>query len=512
MAALSRLIAKELSSALGITDNPKFNPMFKQTDETLSNVENPHTSTIAEFYSPLESAIENAPIGKKGTRGENIEAFVRKRAPKVTQAELDYREFSLDPARNYTRGDNSGAIDDGMEPLSIQAVKRTSKNKRMQRQDDLLDKEVGYEEIGVDVTSKDLKLITHYGGSNLAHARYSIRQSSDLPMPEQVETELGFQMLRPDSRYTFIEELQSDPIQNMVSDPTKKIKQLSTDYRVKFKKAMDDIASEPDFQDADSFLYQFENFIFDKYLPIATKPLSSRLQKKKGFMEIVEEIGLDPVSLDGFYFGKFIPEVFAKLAYKKLNVSDFRNVEDILLKLRNESNDVITQSSTLVSKKDTPITSLTDSVRVLLQSIIADSKAKGIDEIVLPPIEKLAEKRFPKGSDDYKKAITKGSGFHNTYVIAFEKAIKQLKGELGNQVKVGTKDLKYKTYISPKELQLAERFPRGDLAKRVAKAKTEDSVDILKGKSINIKDLKLDPTKVKLRLNKGGLVKGLMSR
>jgi len=43
-------------------------------------------------------------------------------------------------------------------------------------------------------------------------------------------------------------------------------------------------------------------------------------------MEIVEEIGLDPVSLDGFYFGKFIPEVFAKLAYKKLNVSDFRNV------------------------------------------------------------------------------------------------------------------------------------------------------------------------------------------
>ena len=35
MAALSRLIAKELSSALGITDNPKFNPMFKQTDEAL---------------------------------------------------------------------------------------------------------------------------------------------------------------------------------------------------------------------------------------------------------------------------------------------------------------------------------------------------------------------------------------------------------------------------------------------------------------------------------------------
>jgi hypothetical protein len=91
MAGLSRIIAKELSSMLGITDNPKFNPMFKQTDEALEDVSNPDTPTIAEFYSPLESAIENAPIGKQGTRGENIEAFVRKRAPKVTQGELEYR-------------------------------------------------------------------------------------------------------------------------------------------------------------------------------------------------------------------------------------------------------------------------------------------------------------------------------------------------------------------------------------------------------------------------------------
>ena len=137
-----------------------------------------------------------------------------------------------------------------------------------------------------------------------------------------------------------------------------------------------------------------------------------------------------------------------------------------------------------VSKKDVPINKITDSVRVLLQSIIADSKAKGIDEIVLPPIEKLAEKRFgtnPDGSlsKAYKKAITKGSGFHNTYVVAYDKALKQLKAELGNQIKIGTKDL---TYVE-----------KGDFV-------------ILKGKSLNIKDLKLDPKTSKLRLNKGGLV------
>ena len=58
---------------------------------------------------------------------------------------------------------------------------------------------------------------------------------------------------------------------------------------------------------------------------------------------------------------------------------------------------------------------------------------------------------------------------------------------------------------------MAERFPRGDIAKKVAKADAEDFV-ILKGKSLNIKDLKLDPKTSKLRFNKGGLVKGLMSR
>ena len=34
MGALSRLIAKELSSALGIADNPKYNPAFKDKSKT----------------------------------------------------------------------------------------------------------------------------------------------------------------------------------------------------------------------------------------------------------------------------------------------------------------------------------------------------------------------------------------------------------------------------------------------------------------------------------------------
>ena len=54
MSGISRLLAKELSAALGITDNPKFNPMFKQTDEVLSDVADPNDPTVARFYSPTD--------------------------------------------------------------------------------------------------------------------------------------------------------------------------------------------------------------------------------------------------------------------------------------------------------------------------------------------------------------------------------------------------------------------------------------------------------------------------
>jgi len=86
MSSISRLISKELKNAFGMpsgaTDNPKYNPLFKEgkrdpiklseDDENLTwdmvgkDLED---TVVAEFYSPLESAIQEAPISKKGTKG-----------------------------------------------------------------------------------------------------------------------------------------------------------------------------------------------------------------------------------------------------------------------------------------------------------------------------------------------------------------------------------------------------------------------------------------------------------
>lgn len=492
MAGLSRIIAKELSSMLGITDNPKFNPMFKQTDEALEDVSNPDAPTIAEFYSPLESAIENAPIsGSRGTKGENIEAFVRKRAPKVSKSEMEFREFKLDPEERYTKG--QALQDSMMEPMEISALRKGTKNKDMQRQNDLLDTEVGYEEVGVDVTSKDLGLMTHYGKSNLAHTRYSLRQNRGQKLED------GFYDVRfdQDADYILIEELQSDAIQNMSDNPSKALAKATEELRVEFKSNMDDIAFKPEFDSPGTLFEDYEDFVFNKYLPIATDKKLAGDQTSKAMQELFKDQGFAHEGVNQFNALKLMFE--AMMDYKT-NVYNFSGKDNILGQVTDEVLDLVSETKRIVSKKDTPLTSLTDSVRVLLQSIIADAKGKGIDEIVLPPIEKLAEKRFKTGGRSYRKAITKGSGFHNTYVVAFDKALKQLKAELGNQIKVGTKDLTYKTF----DKELIEPDFIGGPLKSGRSVIYKDIV--VKGKSINIKDLKLDPKTSKLRLNKGGLV------
>jgi len=488
MSALTRFISKELKEAFGATDNPKFNPMFKETGGMLDDVSDPDTDTVAEFYSPMESAIENAPISKEGTRGRNIESFVRKRAPKVTKGELDYREFSLDPESRYSKSDNSGILDyadEGagrqpvdIEPLNIKALKKNPLYRNTQRQSELMDSEVGYQELGIDVEGKDLGLMTHHGGSNLAHTRYSLRQN----ITESKDQFGTFYEPRfdEDADYILIEELQSDVIQNISDNPSKVIGEATAEYRKEFKFAMEDIAFKPEFDMPGTLFEDFEDFVFNKYLPIRTNKKLSGSEADKAIQKIFEDADLLPFASKPRANLMAIKQYFEAMAQKKLNVYDFSGKDNILGFVMDEANDVIGKARMTTGKKDTPIPKLTDSVRVLLQSIIADAKSKGIDEIVLPPIEKLAAKRFPSDSKEYKASIAKGSGFHNTYVVAFEKALKQLKGELGSQVKIGKKDLRYRVDI--------------------------DKFEKVKGTSINIKDLKLDPKKAKLRLNKGGLV------
>ena len=587
MSGISRMIAKELSSALGIIDNPKYNPMFKQTEEVLTDVADPSDPTVARFYSPLDRAIEEAPIGKEGTRGENIEAFVRKRAPKVTQGEMEYRGLGLEPDAKYTREVLSGVrqrddadqilhdfetinnysyieisdslddwiynnnpkaldkmmgigrmyddyreevqdhlsylfdgkkipvqriegyadpfakkkktittidvddviaignpterevitkdpdtgryisysvlTDDILKPLEVKAVKKGSRYRNVQRQSSLQDKELDYTELGLDA-SEDLGYTTHFGTSNLAHTRYSLRDGDK-------------------GNYILIEELQSDPLQNVVEDlPTYKKKHrkiLDTDLDNLYREAEYLIETDGSGY-PDKPIRELKSYIENVVIPTRLDKKLSREDRIDVFKKAAKELGVK----EEYLFGDTgsISRVAGALLRKEYDGSDYE-IDAISDAMYNSVETYLGSLATAVTKKDLPIQSISDSIRMSLQAIIADAKAKGVNEIVLPPVEKLAEQRFAK--DEVASKVAKGSAFYNTYVAAYQKVLKQLKNELGNQVKVGKKPLKYYMYDDKSYKQ---------------------SVETVQGTLLDISNLTIDPTSTKLRFNKGGLV------
>ena len=588
MSGISRMIAKQLSASLGITDNPKYNPMFKQTEEVLTDVADPSDPTVARFYSPLESAIDEAPIGKEGTRGENIEAFVRKRAPKVTQAEMEYRGLGLEPDAKYTREALSGVrqredadqilndfetinnysyieisdslddwiynnnpkaldkmmsigrmyddyreevqdhlsylfdgkkipvkriegyadpfakkkktittidvddviaignpaerevitkeadtgryisysvlTDDILKPLEVKAVKKGSRYRNMQRQSSLQDKELDYTELGLDA-SEDLGYTTHFGPSNLAHTRYSLRDGDK-------------------GNYILIEELQSDPLQNVVEDlPTFKKKtraQLDTSLGYVYEDLTYLIETQGN-GFPDKPINKIKSYIEDVVIPTQLNQKLTREERKNIFKKAVKDMNV-PEDLIFGDSGSTSNVTFYILSKEFDDLPD-EQIGALTDSIHNSVGTYISNLGAVTTKKDLPIQSISDSIRMSLQAIIADAKAKGVNEIVLPPVEKLAEQRFSK--DEVASKVAKGSAFYNTYVAAYQKVLKQLKNELGNQVKIGKKPLNYYVYDDKSYKQ---------------------SVETVQGTLLDISNLTIDPANIKLRFNKGGLV------
>ncbi len=329
MGALSRLIAKELSSAfgftkkvkdiktepaLGIVDNPKYNPAFKEKpDEKLtpfdemSDVElgysdeelgfddyslidddvlddldeiddqarlfedanndpwqyvdqdgddlefndprNPdlgaemmrqigeeaeplssriekaeQENTIATFYSPLMSALDEAPISDKGTMGKNIMAFIRKRSPKMSEGELNYTGDFLDPNRKYTREEAKDLA--YQKGLTVKAVINQGRNYQgLQRQrlsyKDYMDMDESYVEILLEgnkntYRGKDIRVQgSHHDSNTLAHARLSLHVDLKEYNDAIYKHRSDFAEDNLENGFLLIEELQSDMLQKV---------------------------------------------------------------------------------------------------------------------------------------------------------------------------------------------------------------------------------------------------------------------------------------------------------
>lgn len=554
MGALSRLLAKELSDAFeGVTFKGRTPDLTipKSKMNPLVQTRIPGTESIDEkgfyqstFYSPVVNTLEQMSIGKKGTKGENISAFLNKRAPNVAKAELDSFDLDLDPKRLYSREEALNiAKEKGTERYTVDTLYPPSTDvyRNIQRQQ-ILDREVNYVvhqlQANKDLVSpKDSKFM-HYGGAkNLGHSRSSVRQN----------------YFDPEDIYLLIEEAQSD-LSTLISKVAKRGVRTNPKLAKENKEAFIkdsilglenelentfDITLDKDvlksvikyynkYHDDKHYVNvkegtsNYAGFIFRDKVGSATERLKDKSKFFREFKNELEE-----------YHSITIPEsrsntmleiaINALIPYKKVSPTvSWNDADDIIINEMSRVHRAMDNNAVSYYrdkfrefKIKSPVVSRSDYLKRLLLANISFAKSQGIDKIVIPNYKEIARLRASSISEameteagsevakKYEKARQKGSEeerkfaidyyervFKKTYGDSLRKVINELNKESKGTIKVGTRDLMYQDMT-------------GGGGERTTA-----------GTQLDISNFKFNPQKEELRFNEGGLVKkpGLMQR
>ncbi len=227
MGLLSKIIATgakgaDVSKAARSIPKREMNPLLKRRGEELrkkiedENVGvNTEDITIGKMYSPLISTAEQMDIGVAGTKGENIEAFLRKRAPNVTEAEKQFYELGFEPTKKYTREEVLDTLNNVNKEYTIRKrfsvgdstatvgsnsgdfLDSAQQFETAQRQPIAARKEK-YEELMVDADKGSIPLgeeKSHFNPDTVVHTRLSVIRPYDDPdykaiLVEEIQTDL----------------------------------------------------------------------------------------------------------------------------------------------------------------------------------------------------------------------------------------------------------------------------------------------------------------------------------
>ena len=545
MGALSRLIAKELTEAFeGVTfkgrtpdltiPKSKMNPLVQTREPGTESVDEKgfYQST---FYSPVVNTLEQMSIGKKGTKGENISAFLNKRAPNVAKAELDSFDLDLDPKRLYSREEALNiAREKGTDRYTVDTLYPPSTDvyRSIQRQQ-ILDREVNYVvhqlQANKDLVSTGDASNMHYGGAkNLGHSRSSVRQN----------------YFDPEDMYLLIEEAQSD-LATFINKVAKRgvranpklakenkdafIKDSIVDFKNQLE-SLEDIDLDEDVLNTISKYYL--KYYDDKYyLGNFSDITSDEAIKRSGFkVKAMDDLIKELKDKHGISTKEWASDTILNISTEALITSkkirpymDVDDVDEIILQNMGSINDSIRFHNNNYYKDmfrefetKSPVVSRSDYLKRLLLANISFAKSQGIDKIVIPNYKEIARTRASSisqamqteaGSEiakKYEKAKQKGFEeerkfaidyyervFKKTYEDSLRKVINELNKESKGTIKVGTRDLLY----------------TGEGAGGGGERTTA-------GTQLDISNFKFNPQKEELRFNEGGLVKkpGLMQR
>jgi len=553
-------LGKGLKALAGSVTPPKkdINPLLKQMEEAfitsdaaeidtnpLGNSLESETKVIGRFYSPVYSAIEKMPIGKEGTKGENIMGYLNKRAPNVDKSELESFNINLDPNKKYTREEVlSLAREKGSPDYTIEKLEY-SEYDDTQRQN-ISDKEVDYVELTVEGKQNYTKSSSdvHLGGRrNIGHARVSIRQE----MPEGGPLS---QKITDRPRYLLVEELQSD---------LAKKKDRSTD-----ELSEDSIFNLPPALDPDMDIEQFNREV---YYPRISDNFNSLVDEMDDMFNIYVDKSV-VATIKDFYLSTFDPElidsaddvkkIFEEDNYKNALIKQLKDehnidaagkdIETVALDairkksdtssgetdfvddgerelspdevLESETLDVLRRTKVFINNiyvndslkskpkkiQKLPVSTRSEYVKRLLLANIAYAKQNGINKIVIPNYKEIARKRtgdlewvmYDRPENDplrkkYEQSLKEGTTdklaqeyyedvFKPIYEDAVKKVLNGLKTETKGAIKTKTKQLKYPDLTEP------DRFRKSNALE------------------IDITEFKYDPETSIFRFAEGGAV------
>jgi hypothetical protein len=501
---------------------------FIATGETMTTPHGDPVQVIGRMYSPVYSAIEEMPIGKQGTKGENITAYLNKRAPNVEKSELESFELNLNPNRRYTKEEVlSLAKEKGSQGYTIekdlQAKFRTGPDSQRQN---VTDTETDYVELMVQGMQPYARSAyeTHFGGQiNIAHTRSSIR--SELPEGGPLAQKISD---RP--RYLLIEEMQSDLAKRR---NTTQLKQenldIAREYDISVPSAFDDFIDE---MNIDYNIYTDRNVIktiqkhyYDMYSPDRIEGLdelkkvrednsfkTSLIKKLKEEHNIdAQGKDIDTVSLDAIRKSSDTSQGEADWnSGGEYQIEPDQRLEnetkDLFKRLKNTVGRLYGEKSQEKSVSILPLANRTEYVKKLILANIAYAKQNNVNKIVIPNYKEIAKQRIGgfemvletlEETDPlvvkYNKAVREGTVnelaqeyyegvFKTIYKDAVKKAINQLNNETNNALKTKTKELTYPDLTKPNRIRKSNAL------------------------EIDITDFVYDPKTDAFRFNKGGAV------
>jgi len=432
-----------------LKDNPSFDP-WTSLDDSLAGKTVKGTAT---FKSPIPEVIDQMAWPAKGKEGYQIISELKSH-PTVRKAELDTVMPEIDPKKRYTREEVQDLFKGNLWDTEVITLSDSDPNSKFtkwsgyQRQKDLKDSEKDYFELLINSERKGQPRFkakgTHFDDQTLAHARASVREDrfGEYILPEELQTDLlqhGYEAPKPGIKSATPAEV----IQNLkeelgyFDDLDKDILKIYAEEK------------NPYYLNFQSYQDFIEKVGASNLIPGATtEEVLAALNPDSKTYASEDLMGLYVnYKTGGKYAGWTTPAT--EQAWDLYD--SIRDAYNFTVK------DKINEGVEGVSAP--PIKKIEESVKMTLGALIAEADKRGIDRIVLPPFERIVERRFAVGTEGYKKALDPKNGFYKTYVKSWNEAIKELQDEVGvGKISTRPIDMDYDT--NPM-LQVAESLNHG---------------------------------------------------